>query len=42
MKKICVFDINETLLHIKALDPQFEAVFGDASVRAQWFGQFIQ
>jgi 2-haloacid dehalogenase len=42
MKKICVFDVNETLLDLKALDPQFERIFGDASVRAQWFGQFIQ
>jgi 2-haloacid dehalogenase len=42
MKKICVFDVNETLLDLAALDPQFERVFGDASVRGQWFGQFIQ
>lgn len=42
MKKICVFDVNETLLDLKALDPQFEKVFGDASVRGQWFSQFIQ
>jgi 2-haloacid dehalogenase len=42
MKHICVFDVNETLLDLKALDPHFERVFGDAAVRGQWFGQFIQ
>ncbi len=42
MKHICVFDVNETLLDLKALDPHFERVFGTASVRQQWFGQFIQ
>ncbi len=42
MKHICVFDVNETLLDLRALDPHFERVFGDASVRQQWFGQFIQ
>lgn len=33
MPRICVFDVNETLLDLRALDPQFERVFGDASVR---------
>lgn len=42
MKHICVFDVNETLLDLAALDPHFERVFGDAAVRTQWFGQFIQ
>jgi 2-haloacid dehalogenase len=42
MQKICVFDVNETLLNLSALDPEFERVFGDASGRAQWFNQFIQ
>lgn len=42
MKHICVFDINETLLDLRALDPHFERVFGSSSVRQQWFGQFIQ
>jgi 2-haloacid dehalogenase len=41
-KHILVFDVNETLLDLKALDPVFERVFGDPSVRALWFGQFIQ
>jgi 2-haloacid dehalogenase len=41
MKKICVFDVNETLLDLGALDPEFERVFGDKAVRKEWFGQFM-
>jgi 2-haloacid dehalogenase len=36
-----VFDVNETLLDLGALDPQFERVFGNASARQAWFGQFL-
>jgi len=42
MKKLIVFDVNETLLDLKALDPKFEQVFGDASVRTSWFGQVLR
>ncbi len=42
MARICVFDVNETLLDLGALDPIFERIFGDASVRYLWFEQFIQ
>jgi len=42
VKKICLFDVNETLLDLRALDPEFEKVFGAAAVRKEWFGQFIQ
>ena len=28
MKKLIVFDVNETLLDLKALDPHFERVCG--------------
>lgn len=42
MKRVCVFDVNETLLDLAALDPHFERAFGDASVRKQWFNQVIQ
>lgn len=42
MKRILVFDVNETLLDLKALDPNFERIFGDATIRQQWFVQFIQ
>ncbi|MDQ3964970.1 MAG: haloacid dehalogenase type II [Actinomycetota bacterium] len=41
MAKVCVFDVNETLLDLGALDPHFERIFGDASVRQAWFGQFL-
>ena len=42
MKRVCVFDVNETLLDLSALDPHFERVFGDASVRKLWFNQMLQ
>lgn len=42
MKRVCVFDVNETLLDLAALDPYFESAFGDASVRKLWFNQMIQ
>ena len=42
MKKLIVFDVNETLLDLKALDPKFEQFFGDASVRTSWFGQVLR
>jgi 2-haloacid dehalogenase len=41
MARVCVFDVNETLLDLGALDPRFERVFGDASTRQAWFGQFL-
>ncbi|HET7481016.1 MAG TPA: haloacid dehalogenase type II [Rubrobacteraceae bacterium] len=42
MSRVCVFDVNETLLDLAALDPHFERAFGDASVRQQWFMQMLQ
>jgi len=42
MKRVCVFDVNETLLDLAALDPLFERVFGDSSVRRLWFNQLLQ
>ena len=41
MPRVCVFDVNETLLDLRALDPHFARVFGDAGARQQWFAQFI-
>lgn len=41
MTRVCVFDVNETLLDLGALDPQFERVYGDAATRQVWFGQFL-
>ncbi len=42
MARICVFDVNETLLDLAALDPHFERAFGDAGVRRVWFMQLLQ
>ncbi len=42
MARVCVLDVNETLLDLGALDPRFEEVFGDASVRRAWFLQVLQ
>ncbi len=41
MARVCVFDVNETLLDLGALDPHFERIFGDTAVRQAWFGQFL-
>ncbi|MDQ3892833.1 MAG: haloacid dehalogenase type II [Actinomycetota bacterium] len=41
MARVCLFDVNETLLDLGALDPHFERVFGEASARQAWFGQFL-
>jgi 2-haloacid dehalogenase len=40
--RVIAFDVNETLLDLGALDGLFEELFGDASVRAQWFAQMLQ
>ena len=42
VKRVCVFDVNETLLDLASLDPLFERAFGDASVRQLWFTQMLQ
>ncbi len=42
MPTVIAFDVNETLLDLRALDPLFEQVFGDAAVRPQWFAQMLQ
>jgi 2-haloacid dehalogenase len=36
-----VFDVNETLLDIEALAPQFRRMYGDAGVLRDWFAQLI-
>ncbi len=40
--RVLVFDVIETLLDLRALDPHFESVFGDSTVRQQWFQQMLQ
>jgi 2-haloacid dehalogenase len=42
MRRVPVFDVNETLLDLGAMGPHFERVFGDAGVRVGWFEQMIQ
>ena len=34
---VALFDVNETLLDLAALDPAFERAFGDAGARRSWF-----
>lgn len=42
MARVIVFDVNETLLDLAALDPPFERAFGRAGVRREWFAQLLQ
>jgi 2-haloacid dehalogenase len=42
MPHICVFDVNETLLDLRGLDPAFTLSFGDADARREWFSQVLQ
>ena len=40
--QVIVFDANETLLDLVALDPLFARAFGDARAREAWFTQLLQ
>jgi 2-haloacid dehalogenase len=42
MTRVIAFDVNETLLDLRALDPAFERHLGDAALRGQWFAQMLQ
>lgn len=42
MARICIFDVNETLLDLGALDPVFERLLGRPELRRAWFGQLLQ
>jgi 2-haloacid dehalogenase len=42
MTRIIAFDVNETLLDLSVLDEVFASVFGDASLKGQWFAQMLQ
>ncbi|GAC1698906.1 MAG: haloacid dehalogenase type II [Candidatus Limnocylindrales bacterium] len=42
MPRVVALDVNETLLDLRALDPHFVRVFGDAAVRGLWFAQMLQ
>lgn len=41
MPRTIVFDVNETLLDLRALEPLFEKHFGDTAMRAEWFTQVL-
>ena len=42
MTKVIAFDVNETLLDLRALDAAFEELLGSAALRGQWFAQMLQ
>ncbi|MFQ5966667.1 MAG: haloacid dehalogenase type II [Acidimicrobiia bacterium] len=42
MSRVVVFDVNQTLLDLRALFPVFDRLFGDASVTREWFGRLLQ
>lgn len=41
-RHVLLFDVNETLLDLAALDPAFQAVFHDTAARGEWFTQALQ
>jgi 2-haloacid dehalogenase len=41
MGRVQVFDVNETLLDLAAMDPHFRRIFGDPGVRVTWFREMI-
>ena len=40
--RVRVLDVMQTLLDLRALDPKFESIFRDRTVRQQWFQQMLQ
>lgn len=42
MSRVIVFDVNETLLDLRALEPHFQRVFGDIAILRTWFAQVLQ
>ena len=41
MRRIIVFDVNETLLDVGALEPQFSQLFNDGRVLREWFSTIL-
>lgn len=41
MPRIIVFDVNETLLNVRVLEPLFEQVFGEKAALKEWFGLLL-
>ncbi len=42
MSEILLFDVNETLLDLRALRPHFERAFGDGRVMGEWFSLMLR
>ena len=42
MPRVVAFDVNETLLDLRALDEPFSRVFGTPEPRPQWFALMLQ
>lgn len=42
MTTVIAFDLNETLLDLRALDPDFKVLFGSTAMRARWFAKMLQ
>ena len=38
---LIVFDVNETLLDLRTMEPTFERIFGEKSAMRLWFANFI-
>jgi len=38
---VLVFDVNETLIDLESLGPNFQQIFGDAAVLRTWFGELV-
>ncbi len=41
MNRAVIFDVNETMLDLGALDPLFVRWFGDPTARKEWFAQTL-
>jgi 2-haloacid dehalogenase len=41
MNRAVIFDVNETMLDLGALDPSFTRWFGDPTARKEWFAQTL-
>ena len=42
MQSVLLFDVNESLLDLKGLEPYFKKQFGDQIMVSEWFDQVIQ
>jgi 2-haloacid dehalogenase len=36
-----IFDVNETVLDLRGLDPTFNEIFGDQTARREWFARLL-